>query len=59
MFSGATDPASPKLAALRRVAQRAVLDRMLLLYADKEAAPEVRSLVAIKMNYLRVSAHTC
>jgi len=49
----ATDPASPKLAALRRVAQRAVVDRMLLLAADKEAAPEVRSLVDLKMSSLR------
>jgi hypothetical protein len=45
--------ASPKLDALRRVAQRAVVDRMLLLAADKEAAPEVRSLIELKMNSLR------
>lgn len=45
--------ASPKLDALRRVAQRAVVDRMLLLAADKEAAPEVRALVELKMDALR------
>jgi hypothetical protein len=50
---GAPSPASPKLAALTRVAQRAVIDRMLLLAADKEAAPEVRSLVELKMSSLR------
>lgn len=44
---------SAKLEALRRVAQRAVVDRLLLLAADKEAAPEVRSLVELKMNSLR------
>ena len=50
---GAADLGSPKLAALRRVAQRAVVDRMLLLAADKEAATEVRSLVELKMSSLR------
>jgi len=50
---GAPRLASPKLDALRRVSQRAVVDRMLLLAADKEAAPEVRSLVELKMNSLR------
>ncbi|MFL5598840.1 MAG: zinc-dependent metalloprotease [Gemmatimonadaceae bacterium] len=44
---------SAKLDAMRRVAQRAVVDRLLLLAADKEAAPEVRSLVELKMNSLR------
>ena len=47
---------SPKLAALRRVAQRAVVDRLILLAADKEAAPEVRSLVELKLNTLRARA---
>jgi hypothetical protein len=50
---GAPGLTSPKLDALRRVAQRAVVDRMLLLAADKEAAPEVRSLVELKMHSLR------
>ena len=42
-----------KTAALRRVAQRAVADRLLLLAADKEASPEVRSLVELRMTSLR------
>ena len=44
---------SRKTAALRRVAQRAVADRLLLLASDKEAAPEVRALVELKMGVLR------
>ena len=44
---------NPKLDALRRVSQRAVVDRLLLLAADKEAAPEVRSLIELKMASLR------
>ncbi|MEO8908853.1 MAG: zinc-dependent metalloprotease [Gemmatimonadaceae bacterium] len=44
---------SPKLDALRRVEQRAVADRLLLLAADKEAAPEVRGLVDLKIASLR------
>lgn len=50
--------ASAKLDALRRVAQRAVVDRMLLLAADKEAAPEVRALVELKMDALRRRSRT-
>jgi hypothetical protein len=38
------------------VAQRSVVDRLLLLAADKEAAPEVRSLVELKMSSLRARA---
>ena len=49
---------SRKAAALRRVAQRAVADRMLLLAADKEAAPEVRALIELKMTSLRNRART-
>jgi hypothetical protein len=49
---------SPKMAALRRVAQRAVADRLLTLAADKEAAPEVRGLVELKMSELRRRART-
>ncbi|HEX9084678.1 MAG TPA: zinc-dependent metalloprotease [Gemmatimonadaceae bacterium] len=55
---GAPRLASPKLDALRRVAQRAVVDRMLLLAADKEAAPEVRSLIELKMNSLRTRSRS-
>jgi hypothetical protein len=46
-------PRDPKLSALRRVAQRAVVDRLLLLAADKDAAPEVRALVDLKIGQLR------
>jgi hypothetical protein len=49
---------SRKEAALRRVAQRAVADRMLLLASDKEAAPEVRALIELKMAELRNRART-
>jgi hypothetical protein len=49
---------SEKTQALRRVAQRAVADRMLLLAADKEAAPDVRAIVEMKMNDLRRRAQT-
>jgi len=44
---------SQKMKALRRVGQRAVADRMLLLASDKEAAPEVRGIVELKMDVLR------
>jgi hypothetical protein len=44
---------SAKTQALRRVAQRAVADRMLLLAADKEASPDVRAIVEMKMSDLR------
>ncbi len=50
---GAATLASGKLDALRRVEQRAVVDRMLLLAADKEAAPEVRALIELKLAGLR------
>jgi hypothetical protein len=52
----AASAGSLKADALRRVAQRAVADRMLLLAADKEAAPEVRGLVELKMTSLRARA---
>lgn len=47
-----------KTAALRRVTQRAVADRMMLLAADTEASPEVRSLVELRMTGLRARART-
>ena len=50
--------ATRKTAALRRVTQRAVADRLLLLAADKEASPEVRSLVELRMTSLRNRART-
>jgi hypothetical protein len=49
-------PASPKLAALQRVSQRAVADRLLLLAADSDASPEVRSMAELKIAELRPSA---
>jgi hypothetical protein len=45
-----------KLAALQRVAQRAVADRLLLLAADSAAAPEVRAMAELKLVELRPSA---
>jgi hypothetical protein len=51
---GTSKANNPKFDALRRVAQRAVVDRLMLLAADKDAAPEVRALVELKMNSLRV-----
>jgi len=49
-------PASPKLAALQRVTQRAVADRLLLTAADSEASPEVRAMAELKITELRPSA---
>ncbi|MEO8194631.1 MAG: zinc-dependent metalloprotease [Gemmatimonadales bacterium] len=57
-WSGASGAESRKSAPLRRVAQRAVADRLLLLAADKEAAPEVRSLVELRMDALRRRARS-
>jgi hypothetical protein len=50
--------ASPKHAALQRVAQRAVTDRLILLAADSLAAPEVRAIVELKLGDLRVLARS-
>jgi hypothetical protein len=52
-WSAAPSGESRKTASLRRVVQRAVADRLLLLAADKDAAPEVRALVELKMTQLR------
>jgi len=49
-------PASAKLAALQRVAQRALTDRMILLAADSVASPEVRAIVELKLTDLRALA---
>jgi hypothetical protein len=57
-WRGASSSESKKTSALRRVAQRAVADRLLLLAADKEAAPEVRSLVELKMSQLATRARS-
>jgi len=45
-----------KLDAMRRVKQRAVADRLIALAADKDAAPEVRAIVELKMVTLRARA---
>lgn len=46
-------PSSAKLAALQRVTQRAVADRLLTLAADTNAASEVRSIVELKIRDLQ------
>jgi Met-zincin/Domain of unknown function (DUF5117) len=45
-------PASPKLAALQRVTQRAVADRLLTLAADTTAASPVRAIVELEIQDL-------
>jgi len=45
-----------KLAAVQRVAQRSVADRLILLAADSVAAPEVRGIVELKLAELRTLA---
>ena len=47
---------SPKLQALGRVAQRAVLDRLLALAADTAAMPEVRAMAELKLRSLAATA---
>jgi len=49
-------PGNAKLAALQRVAQRAVADRLLLLAADSDASPEVRAMAELKLVELRPTA---
>lgn len=44
---------SPKHSALRRVAQRALADRLLALAADREASPEVRAIADLEITRLR------
>jgi hypothetical protein len=46
-------PAAPKLAAISRVTQRALTDRLILLAADSVAAPEVRAIAEVKLAELR------
>ena len=47
-----------KLAAIQRVTQRAVTDRLIHLAADSMAAPEVRAIVELKLGELRAMART-
>jgi hypothetical protein len=51
-------PASPKLAALQRVTQRTVADKLLMLAADSEAAPQVRAMAQLKIADLRAKARS-
>jgi hypothetical protein len=52
---GAPADASPRLASLRRVSQRVVLDALLDLAAGPQAAPEVRALTLATLVRLRDS----
>jgi len=49
-------PASAKLAAIQRVTQRVVANKLLLLAADSEATPEVRAMAELKLADLRTRA---
>jgi hypothetical protein len=48
--------ASPKHAALRRAAGRAVADRLMALAADREALPEARAVAEYRIGTLRATA---
>jgi hypothetical protein len=48
----AARPGVAHAAALRRVAHRAVVDRLLALAADQEASPEVRAIADLRLNDL-------
>jgi hypothetical protein len=50
---GALPDAAPRLAALRRVAQRVVLDALLDLAASAQASPEVRAATVAELERLR------
>ena len=52
----AAAPASAKLAAIQRVTQRAVADRLMLLAADRESSPEVRAIADLEIARLRAAA---
>ena len=49
----AATPATPKLAAVHRVVQRAVVDRLILLAADTAASGEVRAMAELQLTTLR------
>ncbi|GJG87221.1 hypothetical protein tb265_24020 [Gemmatimonadetes bacterium T265] len=55
---GAATPVheSPRDAALRRVAHRAVVDRLLALAADTAASPEVRAMAELKLGEVGAAA---
>lgn len=52
----AQKPASAKLAALQRVTQRALADKLMLTAADSDASPEVRAMAELKIGDLRAKA---
>ena len=54
-WNGGAQP-SAKLAALQRTTQRALADRLLMLAADKDAAPEVRAMAEFKIVQLKSKA---
>lgn len=49
---------TPKLAAIQRVTQRAVAEKLLMLAADADAAPQVRAMAELKIADLRARART-
>lgn len=49
-------PGSAKLAALQRVTQRVVADKLLVLAADSDASPQVRGMAELKLTDLRARA---
>lgn len=55
---GAAAPSSAKHAALQRVAQRAVVDRLIMLAADRQASPDVRALADLKLRGIAASAES-
>lgn len=57
-ISGAAPASNLRNAAIDRIVQRSLADRLLLLAADKDASPEVRALVEFKMRQLRGRART-
>jgi hypothetical protein len=54
-WNGPAQP-SAKLSALQRTTQRALADRLLMLAADKDAAPEVRAMAEFKIVQLKSKA---
>lgn len=56
--AGAVRSANVRNAAIDRIVQRSVADRLLVLASDKEASPEVRALTEFKMRQLRDRARS-
>ncbi|HSQ33211.1 MAG TPA: zinc-dependent metalloprotease [Gemmatimonadaceae bacterium] len=55
---GAAAPPAAKLAALQRVTQRVVANKLLVLAADSGASPEVRAMAELKISDLRARARS-